>query len=139
MSLVVLSAFLHYIPIGILVRSSQPAFIGYAAVISCSTTLSVVWHYLEEPGGAIQYADYAMATVWSLYALYLMHDSHVIPCVFLEVCVGAANLLISLGSQYQLFDYKIWHTLWHILSAIKSMYIAWLLTYKNNQYSASYT
>lgn len=139
MSLLVLSSLLHYIPIGILMGSSQAETIGYAAVISCSTTLSVVWHYLEEPGGAIYYADYAMAAVSSVYALHLMRTSYLPSCIFFELCVGSANLLISLGTQYQMLDYKICHSLWHILSVVKNMYFARLLTCSNTQYNAAYT
>lgn len=138
MSALVYSALLHYIPIVILMRSPQPAHIGYTAVISCSTTLSVVWHYLGEPDGALQYADYAMAILWSIYTLYLIDTSHIPSYIFLELFVCSSHLLISLGTQEQPDNYKIWHTVWHILSALKSMYFAWLLTCINSQYNASY-
>jgi len=106
--------------------------VGYAAVIATSTTLSAVWHYLGEPGGAILYADYAMALVWSIYSLLLMQERKrsKVPHYFpFEIAVGCMNLIISFGTQHRLLEYKTWHSIWHILSAIKSIYIVWILSY----------
>ena len=131
-----LSTLPHYLPIGILIARPIPGFaghsVGYAAVIGISTTLSAVWHYLGEPDGAILYADYAMALAWSLYSLLLMQERKrsKVPHYFpFEIAVGCMNLVISFGTQNRLLEYKIWHSIWHILSAIKSIYIVWILSY----------
>jgi len=136
MSALVLTTLLHYIPIGILALKPNPryqsAFIGYASVMSISTTLSAVWHCLDEPWGVILYADYVMAAVWSIYSLYLIEyidRKKINTSVPFEFFVGVMNLTITLATKYRMLDYKIWHSVWHILSAIKSTYIVYSICY----------
>jgi hypothetical protein len=139
MNALVLSTLLHYIPIGILAAHLDPGYegilIGYAAVIGTSTSLSAVWHYLEEPGGPLMYADYTMAAVSSIYSLQIIrhrNGTKLTAAIFFELLVAATNLAISLRAEHGALDYSTWHTVWHMLSALKSVYIA-LLTV--NSYS----
>lgn len=136
MSALVLTTFLHYIPVIVVTLKPNPryhsAFIGYASVMSISTTLSIVWHSLGEPSGMILYADYLMAAAWSMYSLYLIEHidrKKMNISVPFEILVGVINLSITLGTTYRVLDYKIWHSVWHILSAIKSTYITYNICY----------
>lgn len=136
MNALVLSTLLHYLPIGILMikppSGYEGAIIGYATVIGVSTTLSAVWHSLGEPGGALLYADYGMAALWSIYSLQLIeyrNASKLNTCIPFEMLVGVANIAITVGTRHRFLDYALWHTVWHILSAIKSTYIVFLICY----------
>jgi hypothetical protein len=130
--MLVASTLLHYLPLWALVLNPEPAFIGYAAVISCSATLSAVWHHLGEPDGPILYADYAMAAVWSAYSIILLDEYNpekVRLCINIEAVLCCANWLVSLMGKN---DYKIWHSLWHILSAVKGCYFVWLIIHNSS-------
>ena len=124
--MLVASTLLHYLSLWPLVSNPQPAFIGYAAVISSSTTLSAVWHYLGEPDGPILYADYMMAAVWSIYSIILLDEYNL---ENVSLCIGIEALVCCMNWLVPREEYKIWHSLWHILSALKSCYFAWLITY----------
>jgi len=87
----------------------------YSAVILLSTTLSVLWHGMGEPDGALFYADYGAAGLWGLVDLH--YSDYDINVLLLNLLVGILNPVF--GDSY--------HFLWHLLSASKAVVVACLI------------
>jgi hypothetical protein len=95
----------------------------YPFVIFVSTTLSVLWHACDQPPNSLLfYADYLAATVWFLYDLKIgLYASEIrLETVFL------LNALIFILNIYT-GPNNIAHVMWHIVSALKCIYISNLL------------
>lgn len=96
----------------------------YSSVILASTLLSVLYHLYEESNGWITILDYGMSGVWAFYDTYLGYKYRllhkILPTNFISCAI---NVLIPYNTQYVFL-----HSVWHILNAYKSYYIATLLS-----------
>jgi len=140
-SLLVLSMLPHFAAIlPFLFISVNEVPTAYLATIIGSTTLSVFWHSAHEPRFAHEprlahkptsllfYLDYGLGAAWSatdlFYTIRLQH-----PCILvLNVLVLAANKIVDVstaGSDRQ--RYAAAHSLWHLMSAVKAVYVSWLI------------
>jgi len=99
-------------------------FFIYKMLIFTSTSLSFLWHYYNEPKNILFYLDYGMAILWSVYDFYLVFNAdhfYMISLIFL------LNKMIDKCDEKK---YVYYHSLWHIISALKSLFIAASVTIK---------
>ena len=111
-SMIVLSTLPHYLAIAYSENT------GYTITILASSTLSVVWHALGEPDGILMYLDYFAALCWFLYEVHLGKNKMLVTIILLNGVVFTLNRLIP---QEQ---YVFYHSIWHILSSMKSIYVS---------------
>jgi hypothetical protein len=71
------------------------------------------------------YADYGAAAVWTLYSLQCIGVDNISTCMALEGTVFFLNVLVS--SRCDQESYKFAHSIWHIASAAKCLWISCLL------------
>jgi len=90
----------------------------YRAVIFTSSTLSVLWHIYNEPINIIFYLDYAAAAIWFFYDIFLGFHTKNIYTIFI------LNFIVFILNQSIKNEYVFYHSVWHIMSAIKCYYIA---------------
>ena len=95
----------------------------YPFIIFTSTTLSVLWHACDQPPNSLLfYADYLAAAVWFMYDLKIgLRASE----IRLETVI-ILNMLIFILNIYT-GPNNIAHVMWHIVSALKCIYISNLL------------
>ena len=93
---------------------------GHVHVIFLSTTFSIVYHATAE-SNTIRIIDYCMAFLWFLHELYngyrFTHRS-----LYKILLSNLVVFLINLYTPIQC--YRVYHSLWHILNASKSMYVS---------------
>ena len=93
-------------------------FFIYKMIIFTSTSLSFLWHYYNESKNILFYLDYGVAILWSVVDFYLvfnMDHFYMISLIFL------LNKMIDKCDEK---NYVYYHSLWHIISALKSLCIA---------------
>jgi hypothetical protein len=95
--------------------------------VATSTALSVAWHWYAEPAGLLFYADYGAAAVLSLYPLIAVENEDIPTCVALEGWIFALNIISN--SICGPDSYEVVHSIWHVASAAKCIWVAWLLRY----------
>lgn len=91
----------------------------YISIIIASTTMSIVWHSLEEPSGIIMDIDYGLALLWAMYEMYRGFETDIYPFVMLaNIVVFVWNLMC-----------KNWldHSVWHLVSGFKSVFVAYCI------------
>jgi hypothetical protein len=81
----------------------------YVFIILTSSSFSVLWHTYNEPINWIFYLDYLFAGLWAAYDVYKAKQ---IKKVLL------LNLIIFI------LNFKLDHSLWHIVSATKCFYVS---------------
>lgn len=122
----VLTSCLHYlalIPILIKYRNKQLSYFNklYRNTIIFSTTCSILWHYYDESYLLI-YFDYIIALLWFCQDILwsmLINKSIII---YLNILIGILNFLVRYSGNYVLY-----HSIWHVLSSIKCIYISWII------------
>jgi hypothetical protein len=97
----------------------------YQFIIIASTTMSITWHYLGEPNSIIKYLDYFMAAAWSVYEIYLGYSSINFPLIII------LNYIVLLTNNLISGDYGIKHSLWHLMSFVKCIFVAYILAKYN--------
>lgn len=113
----VLTTLPHYLSVLPLLMS-YPDTALYIHIVWMSTTLSVLWHLQGEPINYLLYLDYFGAGLWTGYELYASTN---------RVQVAVLNLLVFLlNISPIIYDYHIQHSLWHLISAAKCFYVAYL-------------
>ena len=118
--IMILSTLPHYFAIIPWTRAPNTT---YPRIIFISSTLSVLWHAYREPMDTLLfYADHLAAFIWFTYDVRLAIKSTEIkvgPVLILNLIILVMNLSIpSTGTL---------HSIWHILSAMKCIYISALL------------
>jgi hypothetical protein len=126
MNPLVLSTLPHYLAI---VYSEN---IGYTVTILASSTLSVIWHAAGEPDGVLMYLDYSLAVCWFLYEVYLGKNKGLI--ILLNGLILTLNRLIPQENPQR---YIFYHSIWHLLSSMKVIYIALVTQSQLDQRGAS--
>lgn len=91
----------------------------YASVVLLSSSLSVAWHVNYERKNWLYYADHLMAGVWCASDVYLLPTPSV---VGLNAIVFLLNVLATTEAL---------HSWWHLLSASKSIYVAYLVFHRH--------
>lgn len=129
--LLALTTSLHYlaiIPIIAKYRNVPIPYFNriYINIICVSTTVSIIWHYFD----ILMETNYILSGLWFcqdiLWSL-LLTQSHII---YLNLIIFALNIIISYMNNYVFY-----HSLWHMLSAIKCIYISYTIYKIDNQTS----
>ena len=117
MNLLVLTTLPHYL----VITAVNPKDITYKFIIFTSTSLSVIWHTTNEQNMIIMFLDYFFALAWFLYEIdKSFHNQDIlIRTMVLNFLIFYMNMHIKYNNSY-----KINHSLWHLLSALKSYYLA---------------
>lgn len=94
----------------------------YNIVILLATTFSILWH-LDETNKIIMYIDYLLAFIWLVLDIYIALLNYIllIQVLLLNFITFYLNILIIKNETYY-----IYHSIWHIVSSIKCLYIVYL-------------
>lgn len=114
----VLSTLPHYLALLFTGKS-----VLYSFTVFSSTTCSVYWHILGEPRNEIWILDYMLAYMWFIAELALNPTKHALLITLLNFVVLLVNKWTDRSRQYHLH-----HSTWHLLSASKAIYVAWLFS-----------
>jgi len=90
---------------------------AFALWVMCATAASMAWHWRGEPAGWLAVADYAGAVGW--LAFELARTRQLATTILLNTIVFALNRLVARSEQYAMH-----HSIWHIISALKSIVVA---------------
>lgn len=132
MNALVLTTLLHYLTLFV---SPTP---WYSWVVCTSTTLSVVWHLVDEPATSpLGQLDHIMAAVWMLTDVYYLGKADELAIALIpNGFIFLTNMAVTYMDQKQIVPYYAGHSIWHILSAIKSILLAYMI--KNIVFSNYY-
>jgi hypothetical protein len=126
--LLVLTSSLHYfavIPIILAYQNKPLPFFNkiYLNTILYATTISILWHFFNETSMLV-YLDYGLAIVWFfqdiLWSLLLSKPS----IIYLNIVIFILHFLVRYTG-----DYLLYHSIWHGISAIKCIYISYIIKY----------
>jgi hypothetical protein len=123
--ILVLTTLLHVLAILPPLISNHPFRFAYSAHAIATTFLSAVWHLKGQPDGVIMYLDYSFTTIWFIYDMGLMvhlPDSNKHTILIATLCVLCLHQVCSAEQNYD-----VYHSLWHIASAIKCTYVSYTL------------
>jgi len=95
----------------------------YKTAIIVSSTISVIWHAYSEPTNIVLVMDYVAACYWAFYEIHLSHNDDTLKIYLLNFILILLNA-IAHGSN----DYILYHSAWHITSALKCFYVATLIS-----------
>ena len=87
-------------------------------IIIASSTFSALWHFYGEPKTLLYYLDYFFALVWFLTDI-LRSRKFLKTIIALNAIVFITNICIKYNS-----DYWLYHSLWHLLSSEKCLYVS---------------
>ncbi len=119
MWLLILTTLPHYIA-AIIAGPTRPI---YQYIIIASTTLSVAWHAtMSRPTSFLGICDHIMAAIWFVADCYYLYN-HLSYVILLNTLSAALNLLAMRSN----ISYECSHSIWHIINAGKSIYIANML------------
>lgn len=97
----------------------------YSSIITISTITSVLWHRTKEQDNTLLFLDYSTATILSLYELYNTYYSSLFELtLFLNLSVLFFNKSVYFLSKNRILNYNKWHSVYHILSSIKTIVVA---------------
>lgn len=113
----VLTTLLHFVAL----LSASCRHWLYLGVVTLSVTNSVAWHWLNEPPGLLMWADYSFAAIWAALDLALCPTSDAFA---LTLLVFLANHLTDKLAASGVASYTVLHSLWHVLSTVKAVYIS---------------
>jgi hypothetical protein len=128
--LLLLTSALHYLAIiPILCKNYKSVHFYYQIygnTIILSTTCSILWHYYNTV--QLQYLDYYFAFIWFIHDLMWSVELNKFRILVLNLIIFGLNIHIN-----YLDNYAYYHSIWHVASAIKCIYVSYLL----NQYGMS--
>jgi len=104
----------------------------YSFIISMSSLTSILWHRQKEPNNILLYLDYGSASVLSFYEIYnayYINNKIFTVALCSNIYILIFNKMVYFLSKERIIKYSIWHSVYHILSALKTTFIAFL-TYK---------
>jgi hypothetical protein len=115
----------HFLAVIPPLATTHPFRYAYSAVVATTTILSAVWHLKGQPEGVYQYLDYSFITIWFFYDMGFMarlpdmDKAKIITISFFILCLH----LVCSAEQ----NYEVYHSLWHIASSIKCVYVSYML------------
>lgn len=98
----------------------------YGGIVLWSSLLSILWHANgSNPYTILSALDHALAAAWFVADCYYFWDSHWLGRVVgLNLVVAAANI----GVDFLPYPYALAHSVWHLISAAKALYVASLIS-----------
>ena len=124
MNLLIMTTLLHYCAIYPLLYGKHNNN-NYIIIIILGTSLSILYH-IDETNYYIFICDYIMALYW------LLHDIVIALYIDKLFIIGTLNFIIFIINIIVPYDnnYIYNHSIWHVLSAIKCIYIAIIIRKK---------
>jgi hypothetical protein len=106
----------HYMAILPLLYNTY--YYDYIIIIFISTTFSILWHHDNERISIIYNMDYIFAFIWFMYDMILTN--------YLTYTL-LLNLIIFIINRWSdhCKNYKLYHSIWHLLSALKCFIISY--------------
>lgn len=105
----------------------------YRVVIFTSTIASWLWHSVESyygPSKTICAIDHLIAGLWFLYDVYYSIMLGNFWKVFgINMIITFMNRGVVWLDNKNIVSYRIGHTIWHYLSAMKAIYVAYEFSY----------
>jgi hypothetical protein len=95
----------------------------YSIVVAMTTCASIFWHESMESSFGHLFADYLMTCVLVSYEMMLA-KSDVLFVVEINLMLLIVNKMFDFLSRYDIVKYDIGHGVFHIVSALKTYYIA---------------
>ena len=120
MNILVLTTVPHYFAIIPAIVYKHRYSLDYGIVILVSSSISVLWHLSGKRDVTITVLDYFLAAIWLLCDLSLSKNDVRVVC--LNIIMGASNLMVQNDLEY----WK-WHSIWHIFSSLKCLYISYYI------------
>ena len=99
----------------------------YLNTILISTTLGILWHSLSEPEGMIKFADYYAAFCWLVLDLLWCKIFNNPDIIIYNIDTIIIHCLIDLFIDKKSFNYIMYHSAWHVLFAMKSVYVSCII------------
>ena len=123
MNALILTTLPHYLTLFV---SPTP---WYSWVVFTSSTLSVVWHLADEPATSpLGQLDHILAAVWMLTDVYYLGAANKLALALIpNSLIFITTPLVTYLDQKQIVSYYVGHSIWHILSAIKSIFVAYMI------------
>ena len=124
-SLLVLSTLAHYLAIYPLFYLKDKY--NYKSVIIISVNLSVLYH-LSGESVYFLVPDYCFAGIWFVYDLFLsiQNTNNFYLILFLNLFIFYLNLSVNE------LNYEIDHSVWHLLSAAKCVWVSRMIAMESN-------
>ena len=121
MYLLMLTAIPHYFAI---IPSLKCKFIKYNLTILLSTTFSIIWHYNHEPNNIYMYIDYLFVGLWFWHDITFgfYSNMNMLCQIFILNCI-----IFFLQFQINENNYILEHSIWHLVSSFKCIYISNLI------------
>ena len=120
----------------ILVVSTLPHFLAlyyspdvyYSGVVTLSTLASIIWHYEGSDLTLFCVIDHLLATLWFFTDLYYSYNT-----IHINTIIILLHFVFSSTNEYTYTQ-----SFWHLLSAIKAIYVAkYLREINNSKYAPS--
>lgn len=123
--MLVFSTILHFFSILPLIKYYTHTS-GYIIIISLSTSFSILYHLTGESNKIITIIDYSFATIWGIYDIYFgyRYRNDLYKFILGNTVVFFLNIQIPYDDNYRLY-----HSIWHLINAIKCYYIASLINH----------
>jgi hypothetical protein len=125
--LLLVTSALHYLAIIPILCKSYSSYVTihqyyriYANTIILATTFSILGHYYNTIG--LQLADYYLAGIWFLQDIVWSLEINKSRIILLNIIIFCLNMITN-----YLNNYEYYHSIWHVLSAIKCIYISYLI------------
>jgi hypothetical protein len=102
----------------------------YATVVFASASLSVLWHQSDTPATSpLGIADHVLAALWFLTdcVYFWFYGSRFGTMIALQIVISGTSALVGYLDKQNIVPYTVGHSVWHLASAAKSIYIAALL------------
>ena len=133
---VIISTVPHFCPV-VFLLCPEPLYVVYATFIVISCALSIAWHAAGESKGLLMTFDYLFAALvplmeflaWALYFRDVLDIWRIAVIVCLNLAILASNKVVDkygVGPD-RLFEYDAGHSIWHLFSAAKVTFCAWLV------------
>jgi hypothetical protein len=102
----------------------------YYNIIIISSTFSVIWHLSSESNGIIMILDYVFAFSWFIIELFIStiyFNSRIVKNVILTNILVYLTYILNTILLDDWISYKYSHSIWHIISFTKCIFISYLL------------
>ncbi len=122
-NLLVISTLPHYL---VLLVSPSPL---YSIIVFFSSTLSVLWHYSDSNASSyLGLLDHLLAFVWLMADYeYFRGTSLFGTMLIINGLTFLTNMFVSFLDTNKFIPYHAGHSCWHLVSATKSIYLAYQL------------
>lgn len=101
----------------------------YTTIILSSSLSSYIWHKYHEPSNYLLAVDYILAGTLSYYEIFIMYNNNkawFYFSIYVNMFVFTFNQLVYILSLNNIIKYSRWHSLYHIMSSVKSIFLGYL-------------